>query len=384
MRFITATQLFNGSEFLPEHSVIVLDDDNKLKEIVMMQSVPADKLEVYEGIITPGFINAHCHLELSHLHKQIRQNTGFTGFAIELMSKRFSYSQELIQEAMWIAEEQMWENGIVAVGDISNSADSFEIKAKSDLYFHTFIELIALNPSLAEKVMAAGKETLSKIKRDKATLSPHAPYSVSFELMQAISKACSIGLPLTIHNQESAAENEFFEKGTGRVLDLYKHLNIDISYYTPHDKSSLQSYLTNLPADKNVILVHNTFTNNDDVVYAENYSKNLYWCLCPNANLYIENNFPDIKNLVKNNRKIVIGTDSLASNHQLSVISELNILLNNFKEITPAQTLTWATSNGAKALGIEDRYGSYLATQKPGLNLISLENNEFVFLKKLG
>ena len=383
MRFLTADQIFDGKQFLSNDSVLVLDEKNYLKEITTNNKIPEGKLEHLKGIITPGFINAHCHLELSHLYKHISEKTGFTGFAIELMAKRFSFSQETIQEAMWIAEGQMWENGIVAVGDISNSADSFEIKAKSNLFFHTFIELIALNPALADKVMASGTETKKKIKRDTATLSPHAPYSVSFELMQAISGACTENLPLTIHNQESAAENEFFDSGTGRVLDLYKHLNIDISYYKPHRKTSLQAYLTNLPADKNLILVHNTFTSNDDVMFAEKYSKNLYWCLCPNANLYIENALPEIENLTKNHSKIVIGTDSLASNHHLSVISEMNTILSSFPAITPQDCLQWVTYNGACALNISNRLGSLLIGENPGLNLISLENNQFSFLKKL-
>lgn len=383
MRFISATQIFDGKHFLAQDSVLVLDKNNCFVEVLPKTKVEVSKIEILEGIVCPGFINAHCHLELSHLFNQVAQKTGFTGFAGELIAKRYKFSPDTIAEAMLIAEEQLWDNGIVVVGDISNSADSFETKAKSKIYYHTFIELIALNPSLAEKVINEGKEVLRSIKNHNATLVPHAPYSVSAQLMKAISDNCPVGLPLTIHNQESAAENEFFEKGTGKVLELYKQLNIDISYYHPSGKSSLQSYLNNLPDNRNLILVHNTFTGEEDIKFAEKYSKNIYWCLCPNANLYIENTLPDLKLFLANDCKMVIGTDSLASNHRLSVIDELNVLLKSFGALNTEDLLKWATYNGAEALNLNHKFGTLIKGKNSGLNLIRLENNQFGFVKRL-
>lgn len=383
MRFLSATQLFDGKQFLSADTVLVLDETNCLKDIVKAETIDSSQLESYEGIICPGFVNAHCHIELSYLYKHIQERTGFTGFAGELMAKRFTFSKEEIKESIRSAEQNMWENGIVAVGDICNSEDSFELKASSKIKFHSFIELIALNPALAQKVMAAGKELQAKANKHTSTLVPHAPYSVSFELMQEISKACGENLPLTIHNQESKAENEFFESGTGKVLDLYKNLNIDISYYQPSGTSSLQSYLKNLPSNRNLILVHNTFSTAADVQFAEAYSKNIYWCLCPNANLYIENSLPDVTLFQKENCKMVIGTDSLASNHQLSILSELNTLFKNFNDLNTESVLQWATYNGACALGMETELGSFLKNKNAGLNLISLNNRQFGFVKKL-
>lgn len=383
MRFITASQIFDGQKFLQKDTAIVVDEKNCFVETVSSASIDTGKLEKHEGIITPGFVNAHCHLELSHLYNHISQRTGFVGFAKELMTKRFSFSQEMIGEAMLIAEAQMWDNGIVAVGDISNAADSFSYKDQSEMIYHTFVELIALNPDLAEKVISAGKELQSKIKHHSSSLVPHAPYSVSIELMREIAKASKENLPLTIHNQESRAENEFFERGTGRVLELYAHLNIDISYYKPSGKTSLQTYLPSLPSDRNLILVHNTFSSQTDIEFAKKLSKKLYWCLCPNANLYIENTLPDVNLLRAQNCKIVIGTDSLASNHSLSILDELNVLMREFDLKNTEEVLTWATSNGAEALEIKDRVGGFIKGKNAGLNLISLENKQFTFNRKL-
>lgn len=383
MRFLSATQVFDGTKFLETDAVLVLDEKNNFVEIASTGLTDISIIERHDGIICPGFVNAHCHLELSYLFNQVKQKTGFIGFALELMEKRFKYSTSEIENSIEEAVESMWNNGIVAVGDISNTPWSFEAKAKSKIAFHTFIELIAFNPALAEKVIAEGKELLKRTENHPATLTPHAPYSVSVELMQKISGACELNLPLSIHNQESKAENEFFEKGTGKVIELYKNLNLDVSYYKTAGNSSIKSYLKNLPSDKNLILVHNTFTNESDIQFAEAYSKNIFWCLCPNANLYIENALPDVNIFLKNNCKMVIGTDSLASNHHLSVLEELNTLLRNFENLPIHQLLMWATYNGASALKMSHKAGAFISGKNTGLNLIRLNSNEFSFVKKL-
>lgn len=381
MRFITAERIFNGTHFLPDHSVLVLEKDNSLKEIILRATIPDDQLEEHEGMICPGFINSHAHLELSYLRSKINVHTGFTGFANELMAQRNQYSHELIVEAMQKAEKEMWDNGIVAVGDISNSSDSFELKDKSKIRFHTFIELIGLNPEKKEKILENGKALQQKIKNHTSSLSPHAPYTASAELLEDLAKEGK--LALSIHNQESAAENEFFLTGTGKVKELYMKLQMDISWYQPSGKSSLQSFLPHLASGRNLILVHNTFAQEQDLLFAEALSKKNFWCFCPNANLYIENTLPDATIFLKNQCKIVIGTDSLASNKNLSMIDEINVLLQKYCYLPEEVPLRWATYNGALALGIEDSFGSLIKGKNSGLNLIDLKNRQFSYIKKL-
>ena len=119
------------------------------------------------------------------------------------------------------------------------------------------------------------------------------------------------------------------------------------------------------------LLVHNTFSNKADIDFAKTQHQKLYWCLCPNANLYIENALPDV-DLFKNEAvKITLGTDSLASNHQLSILAEMQTLQNH-KNISFEESLTWATLNGAEFLGIDKQYGSLSVGKKPGINLIKL------------
>jgi cytosine/adenosine deaminase-related metal-dependent hydrolase len=119
--------------------------------------------------------------------------------------------------------------------------------------------------------------------------------------------------------------------------------------------------------------VHNTFTKKEDLDELRKIrsTENTFFVLCPNSNLYIENQLPPVPLFRDENLNICIGTDSLASNHELSVLAELITLQLNFPEIKLEELIKWATINGAKALQIEDKFGSFEAGKKPGVNLIS-------------
>ena len=152
------------------------------------------------------------------------------------------------------------------------------------------------------------------------------------------------------------------------------------NFFQPYNKSSLQSYLPFLNKVKNLLLVHNTFTTQDDIDFAIKQSKKtqqqIFWCLCPNANLYIENKLPPVELLIKNNCNIVLGTDSYSSNHTLNILDEMKTLQKNFSSIELKQMLQWATFNGAKALNMQHKLGSFEKGKKPGIVLISNMHNQ--------
>ena len=123
------------------------------------------------------------------------------------------------------------------------------------------------------------------------------------------------------------------------------------------------------PGNGNLLLVHNTYTSLEEIKNAIRTRDNLYWCFCPNANLYIENNTPDFHLFNSVDCNIVIGTDSLASNRSLSVLGELKTITGR-GEIPLHTLLKWATINGAKFLGLDEKLGSFEKGKKPGVNLI--------------
>ena len=299
------------------------------------------------------------------------------------MKIRNDFSAETMATTIAAAEKEMLENGIAAVGDISNDTTSFAQKAKGNLRYHTFIELLEIRANEADTAMQNGKEVLAKVPstaRSTASLSPHAPYTVSGNLLQKISdfnKNEKQGI-VTIHNQECAAENEFFQTGKGDFYDFYKALGFDIEQYFQHSNSNSLAYvLKHLSNKHKLLLVHNTFSTAKDIQLAHAHSENVYWCFCPNANLYIENRLPDFDIFIKENAKITIGTDSLTSNWQLCILSELKTISKAAAHIPLADLLRWATLNGAELLGFEQDLGSLEIGKCAGINLIEnidLEN----------
>lgn len=375
MRFLSATHLFSGKEFFKEPTVLVLNDHGSIEDLLPAGSIEANRMEHHEGILTPGFVNAHCHLELSHLKNKIARHTGIVDFGLSVIRHRNDVPEEQQLELMLDADRAMASQGIVAVGDISNTALSANIKQESSLYYHSFVELIALNPERAELVFEAGKSVLEAFRQAglAASLAPHAPYSCSKELIALITAhAHHHKLPTSIHNQESKAENDFFLQKTGDYLRLYETLGLPIGYFTASGKSSLKTVLESFQKDVNTLLVHNTFTDHDDVYMALKILNPLYWCLCPKANLYIENTLPNVELLFSENCALTLGTDSLASNSGLSILQEIMTLQEHFPQIPIKVFLKAATWNGAEFLGIEDRFGSLEKGKTPGINVIDL------------
>ncbi|WP_316840623.1 amidohydrolase family protein [Pedobacter gandavensis] len=370
--YISASYIYPVTVEPLKEGVIVLDSDGLILEILtaaQAESKGITNIKFYEGILVPGFVNTHCHLELSHLKGKIAKHTGLPGFVEQVIRQRQANDAELI-DAMEIADRNMYAQGIVAVGDISNKLISKEVKEISGIYYHTFIEAMGFNPEKASDIIEAAKIMKEAFQPLNASIVPHAPYSVSDNLFAEIRKEAEADQELiSIHNQETLEENEFFEHKSGSFLKLYEFLGLNIDFFKATGKTSLQSYLPKLSPSLKTLLVHNTFSSSADLDFATANHSSLYWCLCPNANLYIEDKLPDLPLFLKAELKITLGTDSLASNDQLSIVEEMKTLQEHF-QLPLAQLLPWATINGAEFLGIEDRFGSLEAGKTPGINLL--------------
>lgn len=328
-------------------------------------------VEQFEGVLVPGFVNTHCHLELSHLFEKIPEQTGLPVFVKEIVAQRAAADQVVIA-AMDAADKQMYENGIIAVGDISNQLLSKEVKQRSALYYHTFVEVFGFN-SPSQPIMDEAIKIRDGYWPLKASVVPHAPYSVSTELFRYIEKVTRPQDILSIHNQETAAENEFFEKGTGDFEAMYQRMGVPKSEAHGTGENAIRYHLPQLPNNK-TLLVHNTFTSKADIDFAMAKHQDLYWCLCPNANVYIEDKLPNLNLFFELKDKVTLGTDSLASNHQLSILAEMCTLQQKF-HLPFEVLLQWATINGAKFLGIDDWCGSFEVGKKPSVNLIGVDEN---------
>ena len=372
-RKLRATRIFNGYQYLPEDSVLLVDENGVIIDIVPTSEAGSD-IEFFEGTLSPGFINCHCHLELSHLKGKVEKNTGLIEFLGKIMLER-NASEIDILSAISSAEKEMLQNGIVAVGDICNNINTIPQKTKQQLYYHNFIEVAGFPVEIANARFEKILEVYHQFKKQfpNTSIVPHAPYSVSTALLQKIVEYEENNL-ICIHNQETIEETILYQKKSGGFADFYSRFNISMDSFAPKGKSSLQDILPQFKINQPLILVHNVFTEQADVEYAQSFygdlMSNLYFCLCPNANLYISNCLPDVEMLFNNNCNFVIGTDSLASNDQLCIYNEINLLKKYFPFIPMQQLLQWATINGAQALQVDDKFGSFEKGKTPGVLLL--------------
>ena len=254
----------------------------------------------------------------------------------------------------------MIKNGIVAVADICNTADTLFQKQKGNLEYYNFIEVFGVQDENINQIIIEAKDLRNQFRNSgfKSTITPHSPYSVPKKLMQEISKIFDEhDKLLTIHIQESLQENELFENKKGDFLNWLKSIKPNSDIWESRNKST--DILKEL-ANKDVLLVHNTFTKKEDFT-------NNYYCTCPKANLYIEDMLPDFT--IFNPEKLCVGTDSLASNDSLSILEELQVIQDN-SNFDLNTLLKIASKNGAEALGFSN-LGTFEEGKTPGVNLIS-------------
>lgn len=342
----------------------IIEPDSDFREIHSTQ--------FFNGVIVPGFINAHCHLELSHLKGLKAKKPGIAGF-IEAVTDQRESNQEHISKSIADAINQAYTSGTVAVADICNSASTLPHKQKSDLYFHNFIEFFGINPDVAEKTFSHGLSVyndFTKYYPESTSLTPHSTYSLSEKLWGIISghlnkKGEKI---VSIHYGESRAEYEFLATGNGPLFHRYKNSNIP--FIAPSGKSPFSVITGYIPKQAQALLVHNTFASPDELISLNRWFHSLTLVTCPESNLLIENAIPPLDKFELNGLNIAIGTDSLASVSSLSILNQILIIQKQFPSVDFHTTLKWATINGAKALNIDNMYGTLEVGKKPGLVLV--------------
>ena len=378
MRKLSAHYIFTGTGVVLNKGIIIVNEEGIVTKIIDTKGQFEEQsgVEFYSGAIVPGFVNAHCHLELSHLHSIFPEKTGLPGFLKNVVANR-NHEEPIVLEAARKADFELWHNGIVAVGDISNTASTFALKSKSKIKYHTFIEVLGFSPLRAQRAFEWAEICLAEARSlgIPASIVPHAPYSISKELFALVSKSAEDNHSiLSIHSQECSAEDDLYQTGEGELTKhLTENLSMDISFFEPTGKNALESVIDWLPEQNKLLLVHNVCTVQKDIdlLRLVRDMGKTWFVLCPNSNLYIDKQLPDIALFSKNGLKICLGTDSLSSNWKLSILEEMKTIHRFFPEIHFGEMVTWATLNGAEALEMDSWAGSIEVGKKPGLNLIT-------------
>lgn len=364
-----ADYIFDGRKMHKE-AALLFDSHGKIDDILENGMYDPSTLHYYPGLITPGFINTHCHLELSHLKNRFNTGTGLITFLNQVVSQRET-EQEIINEAIQAADLEMHNGGIVAVGDISNKADTILTKRNSKIKYHSFIECFDFHQDeKANDFFQPYLDTYLNFADLPKSLTPHAPYSVSRKLFELINQNNLPESIISIHNQEVADEDQLFQNKTGGFEKFFGQFGFSLENFKPISKNSIYYSIENLSSQNNSLFVHNTLTQKNDIDACLEWNKNSYFVTCPNANLFIENKLPAYDLLQQYQDHICIGTDSYSSNWKLSILDEIFSILKYNSFLSLEQVFQWACINGARALKMDHDFGSFEKGKKPGINWI--------------
>lgn len=357
-----------------KNGIVETDDDGRIIRIIDPQTIKGElnRTQFFNGVIVPGFVNSHCHIELSHLKGAFRKKTGITGF-IDAIIRYRAHDNDVITKAISDAITLMRSEGTVAVGDICNTTDTLQPKKKGQLLYRNFIELFGINPEIATSSFSNTKQVLEQFTHAEipyTSITPHATYSLSKTLWNLLRPMLQSGIgPVSIHYGESKAEYDFLKSDSGSLKERYTKANIP---YIPSINQSPEIVVKNhIPNNRELILVHCTFSAPDELKSLERHFKKLTVVTCPESNLFIENSLANLPAFAAAGLTIAIGTDSLASSDSLSMLNQINLILNRYPSLPFTEVLRWATLNGAEALGFSNTIGSIEPGKSPGLNLIT-------------
>lgn len=377
MKRYTADYIYTLEGYEPlKNGFIDVEDDGTVIRTGVCDGSSAGENHI-RGAIIPGMVNAHCHVELSSMWKLFRKGTGMTGFINQINELRDTTTHEQKLAEIKRRMDQMWNAGVSAMADISNCDDSFAIKAASPMYTRTFLEVFGTEPEDCGSVMdsvAALAEKAASFGLDAAP-TPHSCYTMSPELLTASSAAGLADGFLSFHSEESDEEEQMLKTGSGPMYE--NRVAAGMSTPPVTGKSSLLYFIDRLravhpaPFREHILLVHEVCMDQEGCDAVKETMENAYVALCPLSNIFIHNALPPVEVMRRNGLRITVGTDSLSSNDDLDMISEVFCLQQNFPQVPLGEILTWASLRGAEFLGKEDVLGSLTPGKKPGIVAVS-------------
>jgi cytosine/adenosine deaminase-related metal-dependent hydrolase len=306
------------------------------------------------GVLLPGLVNAHCHVELSHLSGRLPFGGGFVPWVEAVVASRGGFGEGEVRGAASNAVRFLEERGTVAVGDVSNTLVHLGILAAARLSAVVFLELLAWEPTKAEAVLAGAGERLTAaapLLRPglEVRLAAHAPHSVSPALLRALVER---GGPAAIHLAESRDESVFLERGGGEWPAFLERRGLGHVAFPPPGASPVR-YADRLGVlHPRLVAAHCVHADAPD---RETLARRgVHVVLCPRSNRNLGVGTADVPALLAAGVHLALGTDSLASVETLDVLEDAVLLHRQFSGLDPAAVVRMATLGGALALGMAD------------------------------
>ncbi|MDG4476587.1 amidohydrolase family protein [Thiovibrio frasassiensis] len=324
------------------------------------------QLEDYEGhVITPPLVNCHAHLELSYLSGLATAGSDspspgdMTGWIRSLLAARAeNIEQDTVHDAALMALATLYAGGCRGVADIGNRPESSFLAEgfKTEVLF--FLEMFGLCGESEESALAA----LSGFAAD-VRCTAHAPYSTGARLIQALKKRAGRERSLfPMHVAESAQEIEFLRTGSGPFRDFLLERGVAVDSFTPPGMGAVR-YLDSLGVlDAQTLCVHAVHVDEEEISLLA--ARGGAVCLCPASNRYMGVGTAPVEKMLAQGIPLVLGTDSLASNPQLNLWQEMQVLRQDHPALAPEAVFAMASVNGSRLLGL----GGRLGTVAPGVS----------------
>jgi cytosine/adenosine deaminase-related metal-dependent hydrolase len=332
------------------------------------------------NILVPGFINSHCHLELSDLCGKLVGKQSFPKWVGELRKAIYSWGTKDFLISTKNGIEQASRTGTTTLVDVGNSTSTRQIKSPIRLY--ALHEVLGMDPNLAnERIHNAKREPSSSKENVLQGFSCHAPYSNSIPLInRVLEENSSIGCPTYIHVAESPEEKEFFQKNSGELWDFTKYIYPKLQIAQKF-KSAVAYLLAHIESAHDFVFVHGNHMGEQELKQVLNKGISLIHCPKSYEFFGYPGNFP-LKEYIKRGLNIAIGTDSMASNDSLNIWDEL-VLLRDKHQLDFEDLLPLATRNGAIALKKESEIGNIQNGFSADLQGLSCSPEELSQLQKV-
>ena len=327
--------------------------------------------------VLPALVNAHTHLELSWMGGLIPPAERFTDWMRAMLQRRRGQAppDDEVDRAAAHALSGMRASGTGILGDVSNTLRTVSLLRASPLDGVVFHELLRLKGADADSVLEQGLLALDRAgtsARFPVSLAPHAPYSVSPQLFQGIRSALDRlpFLPSTVHLAESQEEIELLESGRGPWRTLLEELGAwDPAWQAPG--CGPVEYLERMRMlSPRMLVVHATQCSDESLTRLARAGVTLV--TCPRSNRHVGVGDPPVARFYASGVRVAVGTDSLASNADLNLFSELAEMRRLAPAVPAASLLASATREGARALGFESEAGTIEPGRRSGLIAVDL------------
>ena len=349
-RFLAARVLPDSSrEFAPG---CVVCDDERITWVGLADDAPeADTtVDLDDAVLTPGLVNAHSHMDLTHLRGRIPAQEHFADWLESVARARQDPGQKAA--ALWGVKEAL-SRGTTTFGDVV-PAGSFDdmvgVFAETRARARIYVEAIGFQPEKADEVFERVWD-LVEMKALPPTVqtgvSPHAPYSVSLPLLQQlVAMADGHGRPVAIHVAETLEELAFLRHGIGPLRELHRRFDVDDPGHRPY--GSLQAFLEEVEVDTaRLALVHGNYLRPRDV------PGGAFVVYCPTAHAFFRHPEHGVLELLEEGVRVAIGSDSAAAGDSVDVLTETQLLGRTRTDIDPRPLFQMATEWGAAALDLD-------------------------------